>query len=313
MNARRHPVALLLAAGLLRTVSLAAQAPAAAPSPAAAPNIAEPGHFTDAQGNYLPFKSDAELLEFLRTATVKSETHLSGGINFPRKLALEKDGVHADAVFRDVDESKDKPTFGGGRNELFFTDSYIYEPAAYELALMLGLNNVPPATIRRWENKKGSIQIFVQNAMTELKQVKEGIQPPNDQEWKKQVQMMNVFDALIYNVDRNRGNILITPDWRLWMIDHTRAFRRNTTLQDPDSIKQCERGLFQKLKALDEAEARKKLKEYLSTFELDALFTRRKLLVERIEKMIAENGEAKVLYDFVWVPAKPTPAAAPAN
>ena len=60
-----------------------------------------------------------------------------------------------------------------------------------------------------------------------LKKVKDNIQPPNDQQWQKQVQMMNVFDALIYNTDRNRGNILITPDWRLWMIDHTRAFRRN--------------------------------------------------------------------------------------
>ena len=39
--------------------------------------------------------------------------------------------MRANAVFRDVDEQKglDTPTFGGGKNELFFRDCYIFEPA----------------------------------------------------------------------------------------------------------------------------------------------------------------------------------------
>jgi hypothetical protein len=309
MNGRRHPLAVLIAAGLVLAAALAAQAPAAAPATAPAPATSR---FLDSDGKPLPFATEAELLEFLRTADVKSEKHLSTGINFPLKLVLEKNGVRADAVFRDVDEDKGAATSGGGRNSLFFTDSYIYEPAAYELSLMLGLDNVPPATLRKNDNKKGSVQIFIQNAMTELKQIKDNIKAPDDQMWKKQVQMMNVFDALIYNTDRNRGNVLITPDWKLWMIDHTRAFRRNDTLQDPDSIKQCERGMYQKLKTLDEKQVRERLKDYLTTFELSALLTRRKLLVERIDKVIAENGEDKVLYTFVFKPAPaPTPAGVP--
>jgi len=315
MSGRKHPRAALIAGSLLLAAALAAQSPAAAPpaAPAGKAGTEAPSamRWTDPDGKPLPFASDAELLEFLRTANVTSQTHLSGGVTFPRKLVLEKDGVRADAVFRDVNEEKDRPTFGGGKNQLFFRDSFIFEPAAYELSLMLGLDNVPPATLRRLENTKGSVQIFVEHAMTELKQVKENIQPPDDQEWKKQVQMMNVFDALIYNTDRNRGNILITPDWKLWMIDHTRAFRRNPTLPDPDSITQCERHMFAKLKELDEAQVRQRLKEYLTTFELDALFTRRKLLIERLNKVIAERGEEKVLYSFVFVPApSPAPAAA---
>lgn len=309
MNGRRHPLAVLIAGGLVLAAALAAQAPAADPATAPAPATSR---FLDSDGKPLPFATEAELLEFLRTADVKSEKHLSTGINFPLKLVLEKNGVRADAVFRDVDEDKGAATSGGGRNSLFFTDSYIYEPAAYELSLMLGLDNVPPATLRKNDNKKGSVQIFIQNAMTELKQIKDNIKAPDDQMWKKQVQMMNVFDALIYNTDRNRGNVLITPDWKLWMIDHTRAFRRNDTLQDPDSIKQCERGMYQKLKTLDEKQVRERLKDYLTTFELSALLTRRKLLVERIDKVIAENGEDKVLYTFVFKPAPaPTPAGVP--
>jgi hypothetical protein len=317
----RVPVTVL--AGLVLAGRLAAQAPAAADTPAAvattpAPSLApattpaSPAppvsyaasrHWTDPQGKPLPFGSEAELLDFLRTANVTSAARIGGGINNPRKLVLEKDGVTANAVFRDVNEEK-PPSFGGGRNALFFKDSYIFEPAAYELAMMLGLDNVPPATLRKYDRTSGSIQIFIENAITERKEVEEHLKPPDEQEWKKQVQMMNVFDALIYNVDRNRGNIIITPDWRLWMIDHSRAFRRNTDLESQSPINQCERQLYAKLKALDEKEVRKRLKDYLTSFELDALFTRRKLLLERIDKLIAEKGENQVLYDFVWYAPK---------
>ncbi|MGE5413075.1 MAG: hypothetical protein ACM3NW_02795 [Syntrophomonadaceae bacterium] len=305
----RFPAYLL--AGLACAFPLAALAPAPAPEPAPTPaataatpeSYAATRRWTDPQGKPLPFKSEEEMLDFLRNAKVVSESRLGGGINFPRKCLLEKDGVTANAVFRDVNEERE-PTSGGGRNELFFKDSYIFEPAAYELGRMLGLDNVPPATLRKVDRANGSIQIFIENAITERRQVEENLKPPDDQEWKKQVQMMNVFDALIYNVDRNRGNIIITPDWRLWMIDHTRAFRRLTSLQDPNSIHQCERGLYAKLKALDEKEAKKRLKDYLTTFEFDALCTRRKLLIERIDKLIAEKGENQVLYDFVWVAPK---------
>jgi hypothetical protein len=82
------------------------------------------------------------------------------------------------------------------------------------------------------------------------------------------------------------------------MIDHTRAFRRIPNLQRPESINQCERGFYQKLKGLDEASARKQLKEDLSAYELDALFKRRALLLERLDKLIAESGEDKVLYTY---------------
>ena len=36
---------------------------------------------------------------------------------------------------------------------------------------------------------------------------------------------LRIFDELIQNRDRNTGNLLWTTDWKMWMIDHTRAFR----------------------------------------------------------------------------------------
>ena len=45
--------------------------------------------------------------------------------------------------------------------------------------------------------------------------------------------VVRLFDQLIYNTDRNLGNLLIDKDWRLWMIDHTRAFKTFTEPEEP--------------------------------------------------------------------------------
>ena len=311
MIGRRRSLALMLVAGALAFAgALAAQQPAVTPAPEPRAEAGESRggvRWTDPDGQPLPFRSDEELIAFLATAEVKSEKRLSGGVTFPTKILLEKDGVRADAIFRDVNEESSMPTFGGGRDSLNFRDSYIYEPAAYKLSRMLGLDNVPPATLRKWKNKNGSVQIWVEHAMTDKEMRQKSLVAPDLKSWNKQLQMINTFDALIYNTDRNTGNLLITPDWKLWMIDHTRAFRRNPGLQQPDAIKQCERGFYQKLKGLDEASARKQLKEDLSPYELDALFKRRALLVAHLDKLIAERGETQVLYVFA-----DEPAAAPA-
>jgi hypothetical protein len=149
--------------------------------------------------------------------------------------------------------------------------------------------------------------------MTDEKKAKDNIQPPDDQQWQKQLQIMNVFDQLIFNTDRNKGNILIDPNWKLWMIDHTRAFRRIPDLIKPSVLNLCERNLYHNLQALDEATARERLKDYLTSYELDALFKRRKMILDRYAKLIAEKGEDKVLYTFHETPAPAAvPAAAPA-
>ncbi len=307
MIGRRHPLALLIAGGLTLAGTLSAQDTAgAAASQSPAEAQAAPFRWTDPDGKPLPFRSEEELLVFLATAEVKSKERLSGGVTFPTKLLLEKDGVRAHAIFRDVDEQRSTPTFGGGRDDLYFRDNYIFEPAAYQLSLLLGRDNVPPATLRKVDNSSGSVQIWVENATTQKSMVKQQKQAPDAVRWNKQLQMINVFDALVYNTDRNTGNLLITPDWKLWMIDHTRAFRRIPYLHKGVNIKQCERGMYQRLKALDEQVARERLKPYLSSYELDALFARRALILQGLDKLIAEKGEDKVLYAYTEAaPAQP--------
>jgi hypothetical protein len=303
MIVRRRLAGAWIAAGLLLAPVAWAQESATAPARA-------PFRWTDPEGKPLPFDSEDELLDFLRTASVKRDRVIeSGGTTLPRKLLLEKNGVRADAIFREVDEDATAANFSGAKSDLSFRDSYIFEPAAYQLSRLLGLDNVPPAALRVLE-RKGSIQIWVENAMTETKRVKDNIQPPDDQRWKQQVLIMNVFDELAYNTDRNRGNVLITPDWKLWMIDHTRAFRRSGELQHPDALTQCERGLYQRLRTMDEATARARLREYLTGAELDDLFRRRRIIVDRFERLIAEQGEDRVLYTYSESPPQPPPPAA---
>jgi len=111
-----------------------------------------------------------------------------------------------------------------------------------------------------------------------------------------QRQNIYIFDNLIYNEDRNLGNILIEPDWKLWMIDHTRAFRRWKELMNPEQVQFAERSLWEKLQALDETVVRAKLKDFLKPAEMRGLIERTTLLVDHIQKLIDDRGERAVLF-----------------
>ena len=105
---------------------------------------------------------------------------------------------------------------------------------------------------------------------------------------------MQVFDELIFNTDRNATNILYDKDWRLWMIDHTRAFRVSTSLRTPKSLEKCDRVLLTKMKALQEDTVRKELGGWLRPMEIKGLLARRDKIVAFFEK----GGDAR-LYDYL--------------
>ncbi|MBI4553644.1 MAG: hypothetical protein HY710_15370 [Candidatus Latescibacteria bacterium] len=246
-------------------------------------------------GQPLPFRTDAEVMDFLRTAHMISMKDISTGVTRPKKVLLEKDGIRMHAIFRDVSVQKDKIELGG-KMQLNFRDDAIFECAAYTLSRMLGLDTVPPVVERRVEGKDGSLQIWLEQTITEGDRQKRRIAPLDRQNWERQMQVITVFDNLIYNEDRNRGNCLIDQQWKLWMIDHTRAFRLYSELLDPKYITQCDRHLWAKLQTLDEAAVRKQLDPYLRAGEIDALLKRRLKLIDHIQKLIKERGEQAVLF-----------------
>ena len=250
-------------------------------------------------GSRLPFRSDEQVVEFLQSATINAEGRTEKGVNRPLRVRLEKDGVSVDAVFRSVDEVRQRHRSASGRFFRVFKDSYRFEPAAYELSRFLGLGSVPPAVTRSFRGDAGSVQLWVHGVFDEDHRRQEELDPPNPVAWVRQGTMRRVFDNLIGNFDRNQGNILIEKDsWRIWLIDHTRAFLEEDELLDPDKIGQCDRTFYRRLKEADPAEVRDLLGPHLTEYELKALLARWQKLVALLDEKIEQRSEQAVLFDL---------------
>ena len=250
-------------------------------------------------GMPLPFENDDQVLAYLKTAKITASERMGKGINNPFRLTLEKHGVRAYAIFRSVDIEKIRYRTAGGQFFHKFKDSYRFEPAAYELNRLLGLERVPPAVMRDFRGEKGSIQIWVHNTMDEETRIEKGLQPPDISRWIRERAARKIFDNLIYNVDRTDGNLLIDrTSWRTWLIDHGRSFFEEKELPSPEDVLQCDREVWRRLQETTPGEVRARLEPFLSTYEIDALLARWQELVALLEQRIAEHGAGVVLYDL---------------
>jgi hypothetical protein len=267
--------------------------------PLAAMGEEDPLRFRGPDGELLPFTDEAEVLDFLTHAGVVSAEEVEGGTSRTLKVLLEQDGVSAYAAFRFVDRRKAKAQLGKKRL-LGFHDSYRYEVAAYVFSRLLGLDSVPPAVLRRLDGAEGSIQIWIEEAMTETRRSREQKSPPDSETWAQQRHTMRLFDRLIYNYDRNTGNILIDvlPDgnWRLWMIDHTRSFSTAVDVDGINSVTLCDRGLWERLRALEETELRERLDPYLTSRQIRAVLKRRLKVIAYVEALIDLSGAGAVIF-----------------
>jgi hypothetical protein len=244
---------------------------------------AEGAGFYDPDGKALPFGSYEEVEEFLASADIVWKEKLPAGTNKQkRKVLLEKEGSRAHAILRTSYEIKDSP--GGG-----FVDSYLSELAAYELAKLLGLDNVPPV-VRR---KGGSLQIWIEKATTDAARRQAGEEPADPESFEQQVMDMRVFDNLIANTDRNPGNIIIDANGKVWFIDHTRSFAGQTELKYPDQLEGCSPQLWQRLQGVSDQDIRDAVGSYVKTY-LQELLLRRKLLIEELARRMADAGEAEL-------------------
>ena len=247
-------------------------------------------------GAPLPFQTQDQIEYALRNAVVISMKKLNIGVAGVRKVVLEIDGTRLHAAFRDVDIYS--PLWTDKRkSRLSFRDCCLFECAAYELSKMLGMKNVPPVVLRRIEGTMGTLQIWVENTMMEKERLKRKISAPDKALWNGQLLGMKVFDSLIFNDDRNQGNILIDENWKVWLIDHTRAFRPISSLPDPKTVQYCSREMWDRLKKLEENEIKSSLENFIRQNELEALFRRKSDLISHIQNLINEKGEHMVIFD----------------
>jgi hypothetical protein len=134
--------------------------------------------------------------------------------------------------------------------------------------------------------------------MTQDEFLEESPESSDGARWNLQKHRQYVFDALIANIDRNQGNILVDREGALWLIDHTRTFALSRDLPEPEKVTRCSRELWLAIRNLDEESVRQRLEPFLKKREIRALFRRRIELVKHIEGLIAAQGEAAVLFEI---------------
>lgn len=237
-----------------------------------------------------------QMRDFLLTAEVVSFKEIGKGVTKPKRLTLTKDGVTHDAAFQSVDEHRQTNRVGSV-TELNFIDAYRYNLAAYAVASLVGLDHMMPVHVeRKWRGDTGSLSWWADTMMDEGDRQKKKIDPPSSQDWNAQMFRMRVFAALIRDTDRNQGNILITPEWKVIMIDFTRAFRLQTKLENPMTLLRVDRALLSKMEGLTEQAIKTAVGKHLSNDEIEAVIKRRDSLVTHFRDLVVKRGEKAVLY-----------------
>lgn len=244
-----------------------------------------------------PNLTEEQKLDFLLHAKVIKHKEVGTGITHIQRLTLTDGTITHDAAFQPIDERKPVMKLSDGRTEIGFRDSYHFNIAAYKLAKLLGMENMLPVTVERsWQGNSGAVSWWIPWKWMENMRQQQHINPPDIDAWNKQMYKIRVLDQLVYDTDPNLTNVLITPDWRIWRIDFTRAFRQYKDLQNTKDLQMCDRQLLDKLRKLDSDEVNAATKPHLTKSEIKALLARRDKIVEHYDKLIAEKGEKEVLY-----------------
>jgi hypothetical protein len=105
-----------------------------------------------------------------------------------------------------------------------------------------------------------------------------------------------LFDELICNVDRHLNNMLVTAEFDIRLIDHSRSFRPFDDLREPERLTRFSQTLLDAIRKLEFEDLRSKLNRYLRDGQIRSMLLRRDKILALAEKMVAENGAAAVIY-----------------
>ncbi len=223
--------------------------------------------------------------QFLLKASITRERASKKGITGTVRATLSDGTITHDASIQSINEQKAK--FEGVMgSEINFRDTYLFNIAAYRLGKMLGLGGMIPPSVPRAHVGYGSAWTWwVEDVlMDEGERAKKNTMGPDPDKWGRQTLIVRVFDQLIANTDRNAGNTLYDKDWRIWMIDHTRAFRLHKQLLNPKMLDKCDRQFLAAMKSLNLGGLKAELSPYLRQDEMKAILQRRDVIVSYFEK-----------------------------
>lgn len=245
----------------------------------------------------VPTLTDSKQEQFLKAGKIIKTRQASKGITGTTRVTMTDGKITHDAHVQCIDESKFEFKTDRG-TELNFRDTYRFNIAAYRLARLLGIENLPVTIERKVQGKTCSVDWWVDDVtMDEAGRVKKKMEAPDAEAWNEQMYVVRVFDQLIYNVDRNLTNLLILKNWDIVMIDHSRSFRLAHTLPNAKNLTRCDRTLLRNLRALHQGDVAKALMPYCTKAEVEAVMARRDAIVRFFDDRIRQNGEGAVLYD----------------
>lgn len=239
--------------------------------------------------------------EFLQNAEVVEQNQMVSreAVTSPWVLTLEKDGVRKKALWKNPEGLMKG-----------FLENWKWEIAAYRLDKYLGLNMIPPTVERRFRGDRGSCQLWIDAKMSLKEKMEKNIDTPAYKVfyWNRALFLQRAFDNLIANEDRHQNQYLITEDWRMILIDHSRTFRTSKKFtskliysekgkESKYLMKELPHAFYEKLKALNQEAIVEVVGEYLTEKEIEAVLMRKDLMVQWIEDRIKQFGEDKVLYD----------------
>jgi hypothetical protein len=218
----------------------------------------------------------------------------------PWLLTLEKDGVTKKAIWKNV---------SGRLNG--FSENWKWEVAAYRLDKFLCLYMVPPTVEKRFQGERGSCQLFIDGCKSLKKIYKDKIPIPlyRSTDWQRAFFLRRAFDNLIANDDRHQNQYLITEDFRVLLIDHSRSFGtskkyRSDLIYDEDyrdgprCMEQLPRYFVSRLESLDFDKMRTVVGNYLNDKEIEAVLIRRDLMIDWLNRRCAQLGEDAVFYNM---------------
>ena len=238
-----------------------------------------------------------EMEHFLQNAKIVATKSTKKGVTAAKRVTLSDGRVTHDAQLQDVDIALAIFEVAPKNTEVNFKDTYRYNIAGYRLSRLLGLDNVPMSVARKVNGKPVAMTWWIDDViLDEGSRQKEHTVGPNPSRTASQIHILRVFDELIQNRDRNAGNLLWTADWKMWMIDHTRAFRLGKDLLKPDQLQRVDRAMFKKMRGLTASDLTGAMEKSLTKAEIEALLARRDAIVKLFDAKIAQRGEAAVLF-----------------
>jgi len=235
--------------------------------------------------------------QFLLRARVGRVEELGEGVTRPKRVTLELDGLTHDAVFKFIDERRQGVTeFPDGTVDVNFRDSWETEVAAYLVDRMIGLGMVPATVEREVQGTPGSLQWWLDGVISEADRVEQGRRPTDPEDWSHQQFKIFLFDELIANVDRHLDNLLITEDFQVRLIDHSRSFRDRGSLQRPERLTRFSRSLLDGIERLTFEDLKRAIGRHVSDSNIEQLLRRRDAILALAHQLVEERGEGAVIY-----------------